>query len=306
MNERPDAAAEAVAIAPATLSRVVRQRIFLYLGVLIVLLAFGSPYGGLIDIPISFFLQSCTWRPTKWYSGSCPPSRSVLRVQFVRDTESVRDETGDSCPVRDHQRRSHRPAFTPLRMDARRQRGADDVIPSPARRPDCGRSASGAMSGQVVRCGTSSVVPAAGPWEALSLSKTATPDQAAHTVSQRACGVGGATRGAEPEACSTPNRERRASLEDLKDCGIGRSTGAADLGVMEFRARLDHAASVLPQNTLPPRTPSGVSGTPSSPPRSFRLHLAFSPNVPLKTAVVGAVAVHQLDPLLFIHSVTEL
>jgi hypothetical protein len=58
MNERPDAAAEAVAIAPATLSRVVRQRIFLYLGVLIVLLAFGSPYGGLIDIPISFFLKN--------------------------------------------------------------------------------------------------------------------------------------------------------------------------------------------------------------------------------------------------------
>ena len=35
-----------------------RQRIFLYLGVLIVLLAFGSPYGGLIDIPISFFLKN--------------------------------------------------------------------------------------------------------------------------------------------------------------------------------------------------------------------------------------------------------
>ena len=36
----------------------VRQRIFFYLGVLIVLLAFGSPYGGLIDIPISFFLKN--------------------------------------------------------------------------------------------------------------------------------------------------------------------------------------------------------------------------------------------------------
>ena len=31
----------------------------------IVLLAFGSPHGGLIDIPISFFLKtSCTWRRT--------------------------------------------------------------------------------------------------------------------------------------------------------------------------------------------------------------------------------------------------
>jgi Na+/melibiose symporter-like transporter len=51
-------AATAAAIAPATPSRLVRQRIFLYLGVLIVLLAFGAPYGGLIDIPISFFLKN--------------------------------------------------------------------------------------------------------------------------------------------------------------------------------------------------------------------------------------------------------
>ena len=35
-----------------------RWRIFLYLGVLIVLLSFGSPSGGLIDIPISFFLKN--------------------------------------------------------------------------------------------------------------------------------------------------------------------------------------------------------------------------------------------------------
>jgi MFS family permease len=48
----------AVAIAPTILSRATRQRIFLYLGVLIVLLAFGSPSGGLIDIPISFFLKN--------------------------------------------------------------------------------------------------------------------------------------------------------------------------------------------------------------------------------------------------------
>ena len=35
-----------------------RQTIFLYLGMLIVLLAFGSPSGGLIDIPISFLLKN--------------------------------------------------------------------------------------------------------------------------------------------------------------------------------------------------------------------------------------------------------
>ncbi|MGO8916759.1 MAG: MFS transporter [Stellaceae bacterium] len=47
-----------VAIAPTTLSRSVRWRIFLYLGGLIVLVSFGAPFGGLIDVPISFFLKN--------------------------------------------------------------------------------------------------------------------------------------------------------------------------------------------------------------------------------------------------------
>jgi hypothetical protein len=47
-----------VAVAPVTLSSSVRLSIFFYLGILIVLLAFGGPSGGLIDIPISFFLNS--------------------------------------------------------------------------------------------------------------------------------------------------------------------------------------------------------------------------------------------------------
>jgi hypothetical protein len=49
---------EPPAAAPAALPQSVRQRIFLYLGALIVLIAFGSPSGGLIDIPISFFLKN--------------------------------------------------------------------------------------------------------------------------------------------------------------------------------------------------------------------------------------------------------
>jgi Na+/melibiose symporter-like transporter len=48
----------AIAKAPVTLSPAARQTIFLYLCVLIVLLAFGGPSGGLIDIPISFFLKN--------------------------------------------------------------------------------------------------------------------------------------------------------------------------------------------------------------------------------------------------------
>jgi BT1 family len=35
-----------------------RNKIFAYLGILIVLLAFGAPSGGLIDLPISFFLKN--------------------------------------------------------------------------------------------------------------------------------------------------------------------------------------------------------------------------------------------------------
>jgi MFS family permease len=57
-TDRPTAMVAAVAIVPAALPHSVRRRIFLYLGVLIVLLAFGAPGGGLIDIPISFFLKN--------------------------------------------------------------------------------------------------------------------------------------------------------------------------------------------------------------------------------------------------------
>jgi hypothetical protein len=56
--DRSAATVAAVAVAPISLPRSARQTIFLYLGILIVLLAFGSPSGGLIDIPISFFLKN--------------------------------------------------------------------------------------------------------------------------------------------------------------------------------------------------------------------------------------------------------
>lgn len=54
----PAPSAAAVATAPADLTPSVRHGIFLYLGILIVLLAFGAPSGGLIDIPVSFFLKN--------------------------------------------------------------------------------------------------------------------------------------------------------------------------------------------------------------------------------------------------------
>ena len=56
--DRSTATAASVAVAPADLSSSERHVIFLYLGTLIILLAFGSPSGGLIDIPVSFFLKN--------------------------------------------------------------------------------------------------------------------------------------------------------------------------------------------------------------------------------------------------------
>src|SRR3979490_1509507 len=56
--DRPVSAVAAVPVPPAGVSRSARQSIFLYLGILIVLLAFGGPSGGLIDIPISFLLKN--------------------------------------------------------------------------------------------------------------------------------------------------------------------------------------------------------------------------------------------------------
>lgn len=44
--------------APTALPAPTRLRIFAYLGTLIVLLGFGSPHGGLIDTPVTFFLKN--------------------------------------------------------------------------------------------------------------------------------------------------------------------------------------------------------------------------------------------------------
>lgn len=53
-----DRAGAAAAAAREILPGPVRWRIFLYLSALIVLLSFGAPNGGLVDIPLSFFLKN--------------------------------------------------------------------------------------------------------------------------------------------------------------------------------------------------------------------------------------------------------
>jgi len=57
-QQAPPAATAAVADSRATLSPTLRWRISAYLSVLIFLLAFGSPAGGLIDIPLAFLLKN--------------------------------------------------------------------------------------------------------------------------------------------------------------------------------------------------------------------------------------------------------
>jgi hypothetical protein len=52
------AVSAAAAPAPELLPAPQRRRIFLYLGILIFLISFGAPNGGLIDIPVSFFLKN--------------------------------------------------------------------------------------------------------------------------------------------------------------------------------------------------------------------------------------------------------
>src|SRR5215470_1883651 len=57
-TDHTEADSAVAAVEPTVLPQTVRHRIFLYLGALIFLLAFGSPSGGLIDIPLSFFLKN--------------------------------------------------------------------------------------------------------------------------------------------------------------------------------------------------------------------------------------------------------
>src|SRR5690348_16612780 len=58
MTTGVEAASAGAVVAPTVLPTSSRRKIFFYLGILIVMLAFGSPAGGLIDIPISFLLNN--------------------------------------------------------------------------------------------------------------------------------------------------------------------------------------------------------------------------------------------------------
>jgi len=89
-TDRPAATAAAAAIAAAPLPYSVRRKIFLYLGLLIVLLGFGSPSGGLIDIPITFLLKNKlhleAHELAQFRLISAIPLYLSFVVGFIRDT----------------------------------------------------------------------------------------------------------------------------------------------------------------------------------------------------------------------------
>jgi hypothetical protein len=78
-----------VAVVPTALSRQARLKIILYLGILIVMLAFGSPAGGLIDIPISFLLKNKLHLQAHEVAGfrlmSAIPLYLAFAFGFIRD-----------------------------------------------------------------------------------------------------------------------------------------------------------------------------------------------------------------------------
>jgi hypothetical protein len=82
----------AVTGAPPALPPSVRLRIFLYLGVLIVLLTFGDPAGGLINVPIGFFLKNRLHLEAHeladfWLWSASPLYLSCI-FGFIRDTRN--------------------------------------------------------------------------------------------------------------------------------------------------------------------------------------------------------------------------
>jgi MFS family permease len=77
-------------VAPAPLSGAMRSRILLYLSVLILLIGFGAPFAGLIDVPISFFLKNklhlSAHQVADFRLASAIPLYLSFVFGFIRDT----------------------------------------------------------------------------------------------------------------------------------------------------------------------------------------------------------------------------
>jgi MFS family permease len=92
IDSPPASAGTVAAGTPATLPHTVRWRISTYLAVLIALLAFGAPAGGFIDIPISFLLKNKLHLEASELAGfrllAALPLYLSFVFGFIRDTGS--------------------------------------------------------------------------------------------------------------------------------------------------------------------------------------------------------------------------
>jgi hypothetical protein len=93
-TDRPTAAGTATTVTSANLSYLVRRRIFLYLGILIVPLTFGAPGSGLIDIPITFLLKNKLHLKAHELADFRLVSASV-RSQAIKEIETLNAYLGN-------------------------------------------------------------------------------------------------------------------------------------------------------------------------------------------------------------------
>ena len=288
------------AVAPTTLPSSVRQRILAYLGVLHPAAAFGAR-GGLIDVPISFFLKNKLHLTAHEIAASGlvagDAALSLLRVRLrPRHLESVRHARSRlHAAVRRRQR-------GPLR---RSSPSLPVTLPDAAR---CGRPADGVMflfvasaqNGLTSTIGQQHVMSGqiSAVWNIFAL---APGDRRAARRRHAQRPAGRQATPTRPRACCSSSAPRswpwsrsmrlwkpderirqraRPStapaahpLDDLKRLvrALADLSGAADLAAVEFRARLGHAAAVsICRTRCTPPMRSGASGTRSSPRPSSR------------------------------------
>ena len=334
--DRSTATASAVAAAPADLSSSERHGIFLYLGILIILLAFGGPAGGLIDIPISFFLKNrlhlTAHEVAIFRLVAAIPLYLSFVFGFVRDIWNplgMRDRGfmllfgGVTALL------YILFAFTPMSyatLDfgvvvltvsflfvSSAQNGLTSVI-----------GQQHAMTGQVSAVWNVFLsIPTVGALliggKLSGLLEEKEPDQARpHPVSGRCRDHGGDRALCAVEAGGGvrqyPRRKRDGPSSDGGYQAAGGSlaglSGNADLAVVEFRAGLDHAAAISPpEHPACHRCPMGqwnaifaASFIPT-----FIVFGFLCRKFPLKTLLVWGtlLAVPQMVPLLFIDTVTQ-
>ncbi len=257
---------------PAILSPSARRSIFLYLGILIVLLAFGGPSGGLIDIPISFLLKNKLHLQAHEVANfrliAAIPLYLSFVFGFIRDIWNplgMRDRgfmllfggisaialfllclhADDLCEAA---RRGHcADDFVPVRRQRPERPDVDDRPAACDDRPD--QRGVECLSVDPDRRGL------AARRHAQRHARRKEPGSGGpHPVSRcrrghdRDCAVCAVEAQKRVRPCPHRSRNRRTSDRGPPTAGAALAdlSGAADLAVVEFRAGLGHATAVPP------------------------------------------------------------